>query len=113
MPYAANVLVWPFVWLVTSAMLVVAGLQYGPGPGWLLPLVYIGLNTAGVAIELLGEHRLRDRFMTVFGWAAALQLPVCVWSLRLNRRPSGYFEQTAEAEAEMRMEAQRRQDRRE
>ncbi len=111
MPYAVDVLVWPFVWLVTSAMLVAAGLQYGPG--WLLPLVYIGLNTAGVAIELMGEHRLRDRFMTAFGWAAALQLPVFVWSLRHNRRSSGYFEQTAEAEAEMRMEAQRRQERRE
>jgi hypothetical protein len=111
MPSSIDVLVWPFVWLVTSVMLVAAGLQYGPG--WLLPLVYIGLNMAGVAIELLGEHRLRERFMTVFGWAAALQLPVFVWSLRWNRRPSGYFEQTAEAEAEMRMEAQRRQDRRE
>jgi hypothetical protein len=111
MPYAVDVLIWPFVWLVTSAMLVAAGVQYGPG--WLLPLVYIGLNAAGVAIELLGEHRLRDRFMTVFGWAAALQLPVFIWSLRLNRRPSGYFEQTAEAEAEMRTAAQQRQDRRE
>ncbi len=112
MPYAVDVLVWPFAWLVTSAMLVAAGLQYGPDPGWLLPLVYIGLNMAGVAIELLGEHKLRDRFMTMFGWAAALQLPVVVWSLRSIRRPSGYFEQTAEADAEMRMAAQRRRDRR-
>ena len=103
-------ILWPFAWLTTSALLVLAGNQYGPG--WLLPLVYICLNMAGVAIELLGEHRWRDRFMTVFGWAAALQLPVVVWSLRSVRRPAGYFEQTAEAEAEARMAALRRRDRR-
>ena len=107
-------IVWPFAWLTTSALLVASGIQYGPG--WLLPVVYVGLNAAAIVSEWLQYRRLGDRFMTRFGWAAALQLPVMLWILRAPerapQRAPRAVDTTDAAETDMPLPGQRRPDER-